>query len=111
MLVIVGVVVFGWYQEFFKPPRVWAGSVSNVEFTMGDLVARIRVLQGEGRYVGGQVDLSVVPFEYLQDLIHAEVLRQQSPILGIDVTDEHIEQELRRRLGWILKKHRWLPVK
>jgi parvulin-like peptidyl-prolyl isomerase len=97
LVVIIGVVVFGYYQEFYKPPRVWAGSVRNVEFTMGDLVQRIRVLQGVNRYQGGQVNLSTVPFEYLQNLIDAEILRQQSIPLGIQVTDEDIEQELRRQ--------------
>jgi len=99
LLVIVGVVLFGYYQEFYKPPRVWAGSVNGVEFTMGDLVQRIRVLQGVNRYQGGQVNLSTVPFEYLQDLINAEILRQQSSALGIEIKDEAIEQELRRRLA------------
>ena len=99
LLVIVGVVVFGYYQEFYKPPRVWAGSVNGVEFTMGDLVQRIRVLQGVNRYQGGQVNLSTVPFEYLQDLINAEILRQQSSALGIEIKDEAIEQELRRQFA------------
>ena len=97
LFIIVGVVAFGYYQEFYKPPRVWAGSVSNVEFNMGDLVARIRVLQGVNRYQGGQVNLSTVPFEYLQDLINAEVLRQRSHSLGIIITEEDIYQELRRQ--------------
>ncbi len=97
LLIIVGVVAFGYYQEFYKPPRVWAGSVRNAEFTMGDLVSRIRVLQGVNRYQGGQVNLSKVPFEYLQNLIHAEILRQQSPVLGINVTDEDITRDLRRQ--------------
>lgn len=97
LLIIVGVVAFGYYQEFYKPPRVWAGSVNNVEFKMGDLVQRIRVLQGVNRYQGGQVNLSTIPFEYLQNLIHAEVLRQQSPLLGIEITDEDIENDLRRQ--------------
>ena len=95
--VVAGVVGFGYYQEFYKPPRVWAGSVSDVEFTMGDLVSRIRVLQGVNRYQGGQVNLSTVPFEYLQNLVHAEILRQESPALGIVIEDENIEQELRRQ--------------
>ena len=64
---------------------------------MGDLVSRIRVLQGVNRYQGGQVNLSTVPFEYLQNLVHAEILRQQSPALGIAIEDENIEQELRRQ--------------
>ena len=95
LLVVFGVAAAGYYQEFYRPPRVWAGSVNNVEFNMGDLVARIRVLQGANRYEGGQVDLSTVPFEYLQDLIHAEVLRQASPGLGIVPTDEDIGRALR----------------
>ncbi|MDA0263169.1 MAG: hypothetical protein O3A93_04000 [Chloroflexi bacterium] len=97
IFVVIAVVAFGYYQEFYKPPRVWAGSVRNVEFTMGDLVQRIRVLQGVNRYQGGQVDLSIVPFEYLQNLIHAEILRQQAPALGIQITKEAIERELRRQ--------------
>lgn len=97
LLVIVGVVVFGYYQEFYKPPRVWAGSVNNVEFSMGDLVQRIRVLQGVNRYQGGQVNLGTAPFEYLQNLINAEILRQQAPLLGISFTDDEIDQQLRRQ--------------
>ena len=97
VLIVVGVVAFGYYQEFYKPPRVWAGSVNNVEFSMGDLVERIRVLQGVNRYQGGQVNLSSVPFEYLQNLVNAEILRQRSPSLGIHISDADIEEELRRQ--------------
>ena len=97
ILTIIGVVLLGYYQEFYRPPRVWAGSVKNVEFTMGDLVARIRVLQGVNRYQGGQVNLSRVPFEYLQNLVNAEILRQRSPVFGIQIQDDDIEQELRRQ--------------
>ena len=67
VLVIVGILAFGVYQEFYTPPRAWAGSVRNVEFNMGDLVKRIRVLQG----VTGQVNLGTVPFEYLRNMLDA----------------------------------------
>ncbi len=97
--VVVGIVSYGYYEEFYKPPRVWAGSVNNVEFDMGDLVARIRVLQGVNRYQGGEVDLSTVPFEYLQNLINAEILRQEAPQLGISPTEADIDDELRSRFG------------
>ena len=97
LLVIFGVVLVGYYREFYSPPRVWAGSVNNVEFNMGDLVQRIRVLQGVNRYQGGRVDLSTVPFEYLQNLINAEILRQEAPRLGIKPTDEVMESSLRRQ--------------
>ena len=95
--VVIGVVAFGYYEQFYSPPRVWAGSVNKVEFNMGDLVARIRVLQGVNRYEGGNVDLSTVPFEYLQNLINAEILRQMSGDLGITPSDADIDEELRRQ--------------
>ena len=97
LLVIAGVVMAGVYQEYVRPPRVMAGEVRGVRFTMGDLVERIRVLQGIDRYQGGQVDLSVVPFDLLTDLLHAEILRQAAPGLGINVTDEQIEEGIRSR--------------
>ena len=91
MVLVLGIVVFGFYNEFYKPPRVWAGSVRDQEFKMGDLVERIRVLQG----LSGQVDLSTVPFEYLRNLINAEVLRQAAPGLGFSLTDDDVNQVLR----------------
>ena len=91
LVLVLGVVVFGFYNEFYKPPRVWAGSVRDQEFKMGDLVERIRVLQG----LSGKVDLSTVPFEYLRNLINAEVLRQAAPGLGFSLTDDDVNQVLR----------------
>lgn len=97
ILVVMGIVGVGYYLEFFRPPRELAGQVRDVRFTMGDLVDRIRVLQGINRYQGGRVDLSTVPFEYLQDMIQAEIVRQAAPGLGFSVTDDDIDVELRRR--------------
>ena len=93
ILVLAGILLAGYYQKFYHPPRVWAGNVRDVKFTMGDLVDRIRVLQG----LSGSVDLSVVPFEYLQELLNAEILRQAAPGLGITITDEDIDEALRSR--------------
>jgi hypothetical protein len=97
ILAIFAIVLVGYYREFYEPPRVTAGEIRGVKFSMGDLVERIRVLQGVNRYQGGQVDLSVIPFEYLQGLLNAEILRQAAPGLGITVTEEDIEEEIRRR--------------
>jgi parvulin-like peptidyl-prolyl isomerase len=98
ILIIFSIVGIGWYQEFYSPPRELAGEINNVRFEMGDLVDRIRVLQGYTRYnQGGFVDLSIVPFEYLQDMLNSEILRQQAPLIGIAVTDEDIDGALRRK--------------
>ena len=95
ILVIVGIVVVGYYKEFFEPPRVMAGEIRGVRFTMGDLVERLRVEQGINRYNGGFVDLSVDPFQFLQDLLFIEIVRQAAPGLGLTATDEAIEQAVR----------------
>ena len=94
---VFAIVAVGWYREFYQPPRTLAGQIRDVRFTMGDLVDRIRVLQGENRYRGGRVDLSTVPFEYLQEMLQAEILRQAAPGLGFSVTDADIDDALRRR--------------
>ena len=91
ILIIVAVVAAGYKDKFWDPPRAEAGSVRGVTFTMGDLVQRIRVVQG----ITGTADLITLPFEYLQRLLHAEILRQDAESLGIDVTDEIVEQALR----------------
>ena len=93
ILVIIGVLAAGYYQEFYKPPRLWAGRINDVEFTMGDLVERIRVEQA----IAGEVDLSRRPFDYMRSLMHAELLRQEAPALDIEVTDDLVELAIRDR--------------
>ena len=92
IMAIVAIVAVGYYREFYNPPRVTAGAIRGVEFSMGDLVERIRVIQGINRYQGGKVDLSVVPFEYLQGLLNSEILRQAAPSIGIYVTKENVDE-------------------
>ena len=97
IMAIVAIVAVGYYREFYNPPRVTAGSIRGVEFSMGDLVERIRVVQGINRYQGGKVDLSVVPFEYLQGLLNSEILRQAAPSIGIYVTKENVDEAIKGR--------------
>jgi hypothetical protein len=95
LMAIAAIIAVGYYREFFLPPRVLACRIRDESYTMGDLVQRIRVLQGINRYQGGFVDLSKVPFEILQGLCNAEILRQASPGLGISVTEDDVKQALR----------------
>ncbi|MSQ06984.1 MAG: hypothetical protein EXR54_07810 [Dehalococcoidia bacterium] len=97
LMAIAAIMGIGYYKEFYQPPRVMAGEIREVRFTMGDLVQRIRVLQGINRYQGGRIDLSRVPFEILQSMLNAEILRQASPGLAITVTEEDITQALRNQ--------------
>ena len=95
IIAILAIVAAGYYREFYEPPRVMAGSIRGIQFNMGDLVERIRVVQGVNRYQGGRVDLSVLPFEYLQGLLNSEILRQAAPSIGIFVTREELDQVIR----------------
>ena len=61
---------------------------------MGDLVQRIRAFQAINDFRGRQTDLNTVPFEYLQEWIFAEILRQQAPELGIQPSEGAITREL-----------------
>ena len=99
IIAILAIVAVGYYREFYEPPRVMAGSIRGVEFSMGDLVERIRVVQGVNRYQGGRVDLSVLPFEYLQGLLNSEILRQAAPSIGIFVTREGVDQVIRTQFS------------
>lgn len=91
ILVIVAVLAAGYKDKFWDPPRAEAGSVRGVSFSMGDLVQRIRVVQG----ITGTADLTTLPFEYLQRLLHAEILRQDAASLHIGVNNEIVEQAIR----------------
>ena len=97
ILVILVIVGLGFYKEFVEPPRVMAGSIRGETFTMGDLVQRLRVRQGINRYEGGFVDLSVDPFQFLQDLLFVEIVRQAAPTLGLNADDELTDQAIRRQ--------------
>ena len=99
IIAILAIVAVGYYREFYEPPRVMAGSIRGVEFSMSDLVERIRVVQGVNRYRGGRVDLSVLPFEYLQGLLNSEILRQAAPSIGIYITREDIDQVIRAQFS------------
>ncbi len=91
ILVVVAVLAAGYYQEFYRPPRVWAGTVNDVRFNMSDLVQRLRIEQG----LVGNVDLGRRPFQYFRELLKVELLRQTAPDLGISISDDLVEQALR----------------
>lgn len=93
ILVIAAVIVAGYKDKFWDPPRAEAGSVRGVSFSMGDLVQRIRIVQG----ITGTADLTTLPFEYLQSLLYAEILRQDAASLNIDVSDDVVDQVMRRQ--------------
>ena len=73
---------------------VIVGEVRDKRLTMNDLVERICLHQGINRYADVLMDASI-PFLLLTDLLHAEILRQAAPGLGIETTDAQIDEAIR----------------
>ena len=79
------------------PSQEAAAILSDVRgtiFTASDLVRRILVVEAirSSESEGGDID--VIPFEYLQGWIIAEILRQEAPGMGIAPSEEEISAEL-----------------
>jgi hypothetical protein len=91
LLAIAAVVGFGYYDQFVAPTRVLAARVGNTRYTQGDLVDRMRVLQADARAEGQPFDLGRTPFEVLDKMSEAEVIRRFASDYGVQVTDEDIE--------------------
>ena len=97
VLAILAVPAYGYYNSFIAPPRVWAVRVNDTTLTMGDLVKRIRVLQGLNRYSGQNIDLGRVPFDELFGMLEDELVRQGAPTYEIALGEADVEQKLRER--------------
>lgn len=93
-LLILGIPVYGYYQEFVAPGL---GTIVRVNDTILNVnyylkMLRLRVAQQS------QPDYSQVPIQLVQDLVNEELVRQGVPKLGIHVTPEEIDQELKNRV-------------
>ena len=97
ILAILAFPAYGYYNNFIRPPRVWASRVNDVTYTMGDLVKRIRTQQAALRLLGSFVDLSRVPFEVLFSMTQNQLIIQEGSKLGITVTEEEIDAAIRNR--------------
>ena len=91
LLGIAAVIGFGYYDKFVAPTKVLAARVGNTRYTQGDLVDRMRVLQADARAEGQPFDLGRTPFEVLDKLSEAEVIRRFASEYDVQVTDDDIE--------------------
>ena len=89
LLIIGGIVGYGYYEVFVKPNQVLAARVGDVRYTQGDLVKRMRMLNAAGS--GQDFDFARVPFETLIGMADAEIIRRFAPEFNVHVTDDDIE--------------------
>ena len=91
LLGIAAVVGFGYYDKFVAPTKVLAARVGKTRYSQGDLVDRMRVLQADARAEGQPFDLGRTPFEVLDKMSEAEVIRRFASEYSVQVTDDDIE--------------------
>lgn len=86
VLMVVGVLAYGYYSSYIAPARAVAAYVGNTTITMGDVVKRMRALQAMGAYSDPQSAASA-PQETLISLVENEMAYQAALKKGVTVTE------------------------
>jgi hypothetical protein len=107
LLLVAGVIIGGWYTQFYSPPRVKAAVVNDTLFTQGDLVKRVRMIQAAQGYESTNIDVSTIlrvlynpeidasagPFNL--GMVQMEMLRQFAPQYNVTVAPEEVTETIR----------------
>ena len=91
VLIVGGIVGYGYYDNFVAPPRVLAAKIQDTVYTQGDLLKRVRLI----RNTQGTVDLSTAPLQVLNEMVEAALINQGAPFYGVTITDEDVEDVIR----------------
>ena len=106
VLAFAGVVIFvilvipsyGYYATFVAPPRRTAIEVNGVKHSLGEVAKVSKAFAAA--YVGssgGQPDLSTLPLQVVNNMVSDELVVQRAPELGITVTQDEVDAEVRSR--------------
>ncbi|MBI4308412.1 MAG: peptidylprolyl isomerase [Chloroflexi bacterium] len=98
ILIILAIPVYGYLEKVVFPFNDAVVKVNDKVFTMGDYVRVLRLLKTGSDLSGQQLNLGVIPFEVLQILEDNEIIRQTAPRLGLEATDQEVDQEIRKRV-------------
>ena len=72
--------------------------VNDTTFTMGYLLKLLRMQQAGSEATGQPLNIGSRPYDLVQLLSENEIISQAAPRLGLTVTDEEMDAEIRRRL-------------
>ncbi|MBI2936396.1 MAG: SurA N-terminal domain-containing protein [Chloroflexi bacterium] len=92
ILLILTIPAIGYYTAFVGPPRRVVVQVNDKKFTLGFLVKLLRGYQRTGQ----QLDMGSAPFNLVQTLMENELIRQAAPRNSIVLTEEEIDQDVRK---------------
>lgn len=95
ILMVMAIPAFGYYQTIIAPRHALVVRIYKTKYSMGDY---LKLLRAQAALAGGQLDLSLAPFQLVQTLEDNELVYYGAPRLGITVTREEIDQEVRNRM-------------
>jgi parvulin-like peptidyl-prolyl isomerase len=112
VLLVIGIPLFGYYREVIARGQEEIARVNHVGFKMDDYIRQLRYRQ---RQIDSQAELfnqfggqqfaqqiasqrSVLPTQIVFDWVDEELVRQLAPKLGIVVTPEEVDAQLRKDL-------------
>jgi hypothetical protein len=97
LVTIVAVPVFGYYWEYVRPTRDWAGRIAGeTVVTVGDVAERMQTM-ARLNSVTGTAPLGSSPFEVLRGMMEEELMLRAASRLRLDIADEDIDEALRER--------------
>ena len=95
VLLVLAIPAVGYYVTFVLPPKQVIVNVNDVERTMGEMVDRARARVASQVEAGVQPQIANVPFEVLTSLVDEELLAQGAPEIGVTVTRDDVDEEIR----------------
>lgn len=98
LLLITAIPAYGYYDTFVAPNREWVVKVNDTTFTMGYLLKLLRMQQAGSEATGAPLNIGSRPYDLVQLLSENEIISQAAPRLGLTVTDDEIDAEIKRRL-------------
>jgi hypothetical protein len=90
VLVVVGVLAYGYYSSYVGPSRAEAARVGTRSITMGEVVAQMRALGAMGAYSDTQSRASA-PQETLISMAENEMVNQMALKRGVTSSDAEVE--------------------
>ncbi len=98
ILVILAIPAYGYYATFIAPPRRSAIEINGVKHTLGEVAKVTKAFAAASvGSSGSQPDLSTLPLQVVNNMISDELIVQRVPELGITVTQDEVDAEVRSR--------------
>ena len=96
LIVVAGISIAAYSIKFVFPNRELIVRVNDVAYTRGDLVKLLAAKQAQFELVGNTFKSGREVFEALQQLIETEMIATVAPEHGVTVSEEEIDEEIRR---------------